>query len=45
LPIIAGLAGCNLPTAVEAVPVVETVVIEGAESAGPYGARASARLR
>ena len=39
LPIIAGLAGCNLPTAVEAVPVVETVVIEGAESAGPYGAR------
>ena len=39
LPIAGGLAGCNLPTAVEAAPLIETVAIEGTESAGPYGAR------
>jgi CO/xanthine dehydrogenase Mo-binding subunit len=39
LPIGGGLAGCNLPTAVEAVPIIETVATEGAESTGPYGAR------
>jgi CO/xanthine dehydrogenase Mo-binding subunit len=39
MPVAGGLLGCNLPTAVEAVPLIETVAIEGAESAGPYGAR------
>ncbi len=39
LPIIGSLAGCNLPTAVDAVPVIETIALEGADPAGPYGAR------
>ena len=39
MPLGAGFAACNLPTAVDAVPVIETIALEGAEPGGPYGAR------
>lgn len=34
-----GLSTCNLPTSVDASPIIETIAVEGADPSGPYGAR------
>ena len=39
MPFGSGFAACNLPTAVDAAPMIETIALEGAEPSGPYGAR------
>ncbi len=39
MPVSLGLDACAIPTAVDAVPDIETVVIEEFEPVGPFGAR------
>jgi len=39
MPTSLGLDACGLPTALDAVPSIETIAIESAEPAGPFGAR------
>ncbi len=39
MPIDLTLTGCGLPTAGDAVPVIETIAVEDADPTGPFGAR------
>ena len=39
MPTSLGFESCGVPTAMDAVPVIETIVVESAEPAGPFGAR------
>jgi CO/xanthine dehydrogenase Mo-binding subunit len=39
MPVAPGLSTCNLPTAVDAAPLIEPIAIEGHEPWGPFGAR------
>ena len=39
MPVSVGFESCGVPTSVEAVPHIETLVIEDPEPGGPYGAR------
>ena len=39
MPLSRGFDGCAVPTALDAVPAIETVAVESAEPLGPFGAR------
>jgi CO/xanthine dehydrogenase Mo-binding subunit len=39
MPEVTGLEACGVPTAVDAVPAIETVIVEDGDGPGPWGAR------